>query len=171
MPRPMPRVPPVTMARRRIADAPESSSRKTRKVADIVMISPTHSFATFQVARRARRCVSQLLLPPLLPQRLANMSGGTSQADGHGSWGQLSAIQKVETLMASQHDAARAREAAKREIAEGIVAEVTDHKSKKGVSITQQADLSLHTLDAWEQRYSLRRTKGVREILRGRRAD
>ena len=51
------------------------------------------------------------------------------------------------------------------ELAAGIVSEVTSAEELRNIGRSQQADLSLHTQEAWEKRYALRREKGVREAL------
>ena len=67
--------------------------------------------------------------------------------------------------MGQQLDRVKATRAARADIGEDLVTEVSDVNELKKCSKNQQADLSLNTLDAWEVRYSLRRTREVREAL------
>ena len=59
----------------------------------------------------------------------------------------------------------RAKAAFNAEVAEGVVMEVESATDLKSVNKYNQADASMHTLDAWEKRFALRRDKQVRQAL------
>ena len=67
--------------------------------------------------------------------------------------------------MAQSMEKTRARAAFNEEAAEGVVMEVSDKADLKAIDKYHQADASMHTLEAWERRFALRRDKDVRQAL------
>ena len=83
----------------------------------------------------------------------------------HAPWVELSKAQHVQTMMSETFDHARAAALAAREIDARVVTQVEHPSQLASVAYHDQGDVTLNTLQAWEQRLALRRARRVREAL------
>ena len=81
------------------------------------------------------------------------------------SWKRVAVQHDASVVAAQQLELRRARTAAFTEHVEGVVFEVDEPDKLDSVAWEKQADSTMHTLEAWEKRFALRRHAQVREVL------
>jgi hypothetical protein len=99
---------------------------------------------------------------------MAATSGGTptvSPDAGGKRWYGMRTARQATVNLTAELDTVRAMRAAAEELADGVVMVVEDQTCLSGLSRYNQADATMHTLEAWEKRFALRRTPEVRESL------